>query len=29
MARGEGYNAARFVAALRRLPELPDEEASE
>jgi hypothetical protein len=25
MARGETYNAARFVAALRRLPALPDE----
>ena len=25
MARGESYNAARFVAALHRLPALPDE----
>jgi hypothetical protein len=24
MARGESYDAARFVAALRRLPTLPD-----
>ena len=30
MARGESYDAARFVAALRRLPALPDDaEASE
>jgi hypothetical protein len=30
MASGEGYNQARFVAALDRLPTLPDaEEASE
>jgi hypothetical protein len=29
MARGESYNAARFVAALHRLPALPDDEASE
>jgi hypothetical protein len=26
MARGERYDAARFVAALRRLPELPPRE---
>ena len=26
MARGESYDAARFVAALRRLPALPDDE---
>jgi hypothetical protein len=26
MARGEQYNAARFVAALQRLPALPDGE---
>ena len=25
MARGESYDAARFVAALRRLPTLPDD----
>ena len=25
MARGERYDAARFVAALRRLPALPDD----
>ena len=25
MARGESYDAARFVAALRRLPALPDD----
>jgi hypothetical protein len=25
MARGEHYDAARFVAALRRLPALPDD----
>jgi hypothetical protein len=30
MARGEGYDQARFVAALHRLPALPDaQEASE
>ena len=29
MARGETYNAARFVAALHRLPALPDDEDSE
>jgi hypothetical protein len=30
MARGESYDAVRFVAALRRLPTLPDDaEASE
>jgi hypothetical protein len=28
MARGESYNAARFAAALHRLPALPDDEAS-
>jgi hypothetical protein len=26
MARGESYNQARFVAGLRRLPTLPDDE---
>lgn len=26
MARGEMYNQARFIAALQRLPALPDEE---
>jgi hypothetical protein len=26
MSRGETYDAARFVAALRRLPTLPDDE---
>jgi hypothetical protein len=26
MSRGESYNAARFVAALHRLPALPDDE---
>jgi hypothetical protein len=26
MARGEHYNAARFVAALHRLPALPDDD---
>jgi hypothetical protein len=25
MARGESYDAARFIAALHRLPALPDE----
>jgi hypothetical protein len=25
MSRGERYDAARFVAALRRLPALPDD----
>ena len=29
MARGESYNAARFVAALHRLPALPDDETGE
>jgi hypothetical protein len=29
MARGETYDAARFVAALRRLPTLPDDVASD
>jgi hypothetical protein len=29
MARGESYNAARFVAALQRLPALPDDPASD
>jgi hypothetical protein len=29
MARGESYDAARFVAALRRLPALPDERPGE
>ena len=26
MARGEAYDAARFIAALHRLPTLPDDE---